>query len=96
MPLTSHLEHPFNFHIGKDVVILQNLLPRSNSVTSLVLPIGFYDKQTASAVAEYKKANMLERLQRNIILYIYIYIYIIIISVYHSLINLFGKEVCIF
>lgn len=45
---------------GKDVVILQNLLPRSNSVTSLVLPTGFYDKQTASAVAEYKKANMLE------------------------------------
>ena len=46
---------------GKDVVILQNLLPRSYNVTSEVLPTGFYDKQTAVAVGEYKKANLILR-----------------------------------
>lgn len=46
---------------GKDVVILQNLLQRSYNVTSEVFPTGFYDKQTAVAVAEYKKANLILR-----------------------------------
>ncbi|CAB4014592.1 partial [Paramuricea clavata] len=44
---------------GKDVVILQNLLIRSYNVTTAVAATGLYDKQTAQAVGEYKKANLI-------------------------------------
>ena len=54
---------------GKDVVILQNLLPRSYNVTSSVKPTGVYDKQTAIAVAQYKDANRLTRFYQTIIYY---------------------------
>jgi hypothetical protein len=46
---------------GKDIVILQNLLIRSYNVTTEVAATGLYDKQTAQAVGEYKKANLMMR-----------------------------------
>jgi peptidoglycan hydrolase-like protein with peptidoglycan-binding domain len=46
---------------GKDVVILQNLLRRSWNVTTEIDATGVYDKQTAKAVGEYKKANLITR-----------------------------------
>ncbi|XP_046841485.1 uncharacterized protein LOC124435547 [Xenia sp. Carnegie-2017] len=45
---------------GKDVVILQNLLTRSEFVKIKVIPTGVYDKQTAKAVSEYKIGNSLK------------------------------------
>lgn len=47
-----------NSFIGKDVVILQNLLMRSAFVKS-VEKTGFYDKQTSEAVTSYQEGNKL-------------------------------------
>lgn len=60
LPFTRELRLTTPPAQGRDVVILQNLLPRSSNVTMAVKPTGVYDKQTALAVEEYKKANLLK------------------------------------
>lgn len=60
LPFTRELHFKTTPVAGDDVVILQNLLPRSINVTTVVKPTGVYDKQTAVAVAQYKQANRIE------------------------------------